>query len=71
MSKNVHVIVDADNTGEPDVPAKGSKASKLVKESTPVPGIIEIIALNVKMSFNSVHDKYFDIKWVYVIHCNR
>ena len=68
MCKTVHVIVDADNTGEPDVPAKGSKASKLVKESTPVAGIIEIIALHVKISFNSVHDKYFDIKWVYVIH---
>ena len=52
MCKTVHVIVDADNTGEPDVPAKGSKASKPVKESTPVAGIIEIIALHVKMSFN-------------------
>ena len=68
MSKTVHVIVDVDNTGEPDVPAKGSKASKPVKESTLLPGIIEIIALHVKMSFNSVHDKYFDIKWVYVLH---
>ena len=68
MCKTVHVIVDADNTGEPDVPAKCSKASKPVKESTLVPGIIEIIALHVKMSFNSVHDKYFDIKWVYVLH---
>ena len=28
MCKTLHVIVDADNTGEPDVPAKGSKASK-------------------------------------------
>ena len=43
------------------------KAVRL-KESTLVPGIIEIIALHVKMSFNSVHDKYFDIKWVYVLH---
>ena len=68
MSQTVHVIVYADNTGEPDVPSKGSKASKPVKESTLVPGIIEIIALHVKMSFNSVHDKYFDIKSVYVLH---
>ena len=68
MCKTVHVIVDVDNTGETDVPAKGSKASKLVKESTPVPGIIKITALHVKMSFNSVHDKYFDIKCIYVLH---
>ena len=68
MCTTVHVIVEAENSGEPDVPAKGSKASKLVKESTVVQGIIEIIALHVKMSFNSVHDKYFDIKWVYVLH---
>ena len=36
MCKTVHVIVDVDNTVEPDVPAKGSKPSKPVKESTPV-----------------------------------
>ena len=52
MCKTLHVIVDADNTAEPDGPAKGSKASKPVKESTPVPGIIEILPLHVQISFN-------------------
>ena len=71
MCKTVNVIVDAENTGELDVPAEGSKASKPIKESTPVPGIIKLIAFHVKMCFNSVVHKYFGIKWEYVLYLNR
>ena len=40
------------NTGELDVPGEGSEASKAVHQSTPVAGIIAIIAVHVNMSFH-------------------
>ena len=66
--KNVNLFVDAQNTGELDVPGEGSQASKPVQQSTPVPGIIEIIAVHVNMWFHSLHENYFGIKSEYVLY---
>lgn len=70
-SKKVNLFVDAQNTGELDVPGEGSEASKAVHQSTPVAGIIAIIAVHVNMSFHWIHENYFAIKSQYVLYWNR
>ena len=51
-SKKLNLFVDAQNTGELDAPGKGTEASKAVHQSSPVAGIIAIIAVHVNMSFH-------------------